>query len=160
MPESLFYTLALYPRWLLRPSIYSVVEKGYTVMSNQFAQPVTVSDPSLLFRIPVLYRYDMSAHELYEATRGVWRVGKKRELVRYAMAVAGGIVREVYVIDRWYQAGTNQYTTRSAHEVDRPGRWEFTGQVAPDQIRDQYLHRSVAHYFQQGQQNPCAYAGL
>lgn len=53
----------------------------------------------MLIRIPQLYRPGMSREALYEATRGHWKVGPRRERAEFAMAVAGGIVREVYEID-------------------------------------------------------------
>ena len=42
------------------------------------ATPVDVVHPSLLIRINRLYRYGMEHAALYEATRGIWKVGSKR----------------------------------------------------------------------------------
>ena len=69
------------------------------------------------------------------------------------MAVYRGVVREVYAVERWYPAGATFKDTR----MRVSGRWEFTGHVAEDRVRDKYLGRSVAHYFKQGQQNPVVY---
>ena len=98
-----------------------------------------------------------SPEELYEATRGVWKIGDRRDDARYAFAVAGGIVREVYRISQWHPAGSTPYITRPASDVQVLGRWEFTGVVAPGAVRDKYLGRSVAHYFAQGNVNPITY---
>lgn len=43
------------------------------------AMPVEITDPSILIRINRLYRPAMNANALYEATRGSWRVGERRE---------------------------------------------------------------------------------
>src|SRR4051812_42705703 len=88
---------------------------------------VGIVDPVLLIRINQLFRPGMSAHALYEATRGVWKVGLRREGVKYALAIFDGVVREVYSIDKWHEAGSTQYSTRAAADVVVEGRWEFTG---------------------------------
>jgi hypothetical protein len=41
------------------------------------AKPVIVEVPSLLIRINRLYRHSMTPAELYEATRGVWKLGAR-----------------------------------------------------------------------------------
>jgi hypothetical protein len=121
------------------------------------AKPVEVTDPCLLIRINRLYRHGMAPHELYEATRGVWKVGVRREQARYALAVFEQVVREVYVIEAWHRALTTKYSTRTFGKVD--GRWEFTGRVADEPIRSRYVGRSVAKYFKQGMQSPVTYSG-
>ena len=121
------------------------------------AQPVEVVDPALLFRINRLYRHNMSEIELYEATRGVWKLGKQRNKIQYALAVFEGVVREVYTIEAWHEAGTLQYSTRPREDVCLPGRWEFEGQVALEPVRSRYLYHSVAAYFKKGHQNPVVY---
>lgn len=121
---------------------------------------VTVTEPSLLIRIAQLYRDGMSAEDLYEATRGVWRLGERREVARYALAIAAGVVREVYQIHRWHPAGSTPYRTRPMRDVNVPGRWEFTGAVAPGPIRSKYVGKSVAHYFKKGCVAPVSYVGV
>lgn len=124
------------------------------------AKPVTLTDPVLLIRINQLYRYGISAHALYEATRGVWKLGKRREKAKYALAVFEGVVREVYTIDTWHPAGTIPYTARPTDELKVAGRWEFIGVVAAEPVRSRYLNGSVAEYFKHGQQNPVVYVNL
>jgi hypothetical protein len=52
---------------------------------------VAVRHKAVLITINKLYRSDMSADELHETTRGVWKVGVKRERAEYAIAVYQGI---------------------------------------------------------------------
>jgi len=116
-----------------------------------------ISDPVLLIRINQLYEPGMTAKEVYDCTRGVWVLGSRREQARYALAVYHGEVVEVYVIGAWHPAGTTRYTSREI-DLERYGnRWEFTGHVAPDQVRSRYIGQSVAHYFRQGEANPVKY---
>jgi hypothetical protein len=122
------------------------------------AKPVTVTHPALLIRINRLYRHGMAEDELYEATRGVWKLGTRRGDARYALAVFEGVVRQVYEIDSWHRAGTTQYKTRTQKSVDRPDRWEFTGRIASENLRSQYVGFSVAAYFPKGLQSPVVYA--
>jgi uncharacterized protein len=121
------------------------------------AKPVEVEDPALVIRINQLYRHNMPAHDLYEATRGVWRLGERREGAQYALAVFEGVVREVYEIEEWHPAGSTPYWSRDQEELKIDGRWEFTGRPAPSSVRERYNGRSVASYFKKGQQSPVVY---
>jgi hypothetical protein len=118
--------------------------------------PVDVKVAALLIRISRLYRPGMSTLELYEATRGTWRLGDRRKRVRYAFAIFKGVVREVYEIERWHPAGSTPYATRDAAKL-KVKRWEFMGHVADESIRAEYVGRLVAAYFNRGQQSPTVY---
>ena len=102
----------------------------------------------------------MSPLELYEATRGVWSVGRPREEVRYALAVFEGVVREVYHVERWDPARAASYKTRSLSLRELRDRWEFTGKVADTGIRSQYRGRSVQDYWKKGARNPFRYVNV
>lgn len=121
------------------------------------AKQVHIQEPSILIRINQRYRPRMPAQELYEVTRGVWAIGRRREAVQYAMAVYHGIVREVYRISSWHPAGTTPYKHRSRPDVLAPGRWEFTGKVAEDRVRRRYVGGSVEHLLPSGSRNPIRY---
>jgi hypothetical protein len=116
------------------------------------ARPVRVRHRAILITINKLYRSDMTAEELYEATRGIWVVGTQRKRAEFGMAVCQGIVREVYRIQKWHPAGTLRYRTRDSKDFKSSGRWEFEGSVATD-IRDEYIGNSVG----MGGQNPIRY---
>ena len=119
------------------------------------ARPVEIDDRVLLIRIPRLYRHGMSDVALYEATRGHWRIGPRRELADYAFAVHQGVVLEVYAFERWQPAGTTPSATRPG--PDDQARWEFVGRPAPQDIRAKYVGRSVKAYFKQGHRSPVVY---
>lgn len=120
-------------------------------------QSVNITEPALLIRIARRYNDRMTPEALYEATRGVWRIGQKRELVQLVLAVADGVVQEVFVVSQWHPAASTVYKTRPLEDVRIEGRWEFTGAVAQPTIRDKYVGRSVAHYFPRGASNPVMY---
>lgn len=121
------------------------------------AKRVDIQDPSILIRINQRYRPRMSPRELYEVTRGVWAIGRRRETAQFAMAVYHGVVQEVYRIHNWHPAGTTSYKYRSRADVRAAGRWEFTGKVAEDKVRRHYVGGSVEHLLPSGSQNPIRY---
>jgi hypothetical protein len=45
----------------------------------------------------------------YEATRGVWKVGPRREDVNFALAIYKGVVIEVFEIHDWHPAGSTTF---------------------------------------------------
>lgn len=83
-------------------------------------EEVAVQHPALLVRINQLFRYGMTAIELYDATRGWWRVGPNRDQVNLALAVYDGVVQEVYQVEAWLPAGST-FSTRP--DEPRPDRW-------------------------------------
>ncbi len=126
------------------------------LISMLTAKPTTVRHKAILITINKLYRSDMNSEELYEATRGIWRVSKIRvKRAEIALAVYQGIVREVYRIHKWHRAGTLPYQTRDTEGFKNSGRWEFEGRVAFD-IRDEYVGNSIGI----GGQNPIRYENI
>jgi len=121
------------------------------------ARRVRIVEPSVLIRVSQLFRPGMRQAELYEITRGVWKVGRRRNGVALAMAVHNGVIREVYRVREWYPAGTTSYRFRRQLKV--PDRWEFVGSVARRAVRLRYVGKSVAYLLPQGAQNPIRYAG-
>jgi uncharacterized protein len=118
---------------------------------------VTIGDRVILIRPTRLYRPGMSKDELYEATRGVWRVSLERaHQARYALAVIDRTVVEAYEIDGWQRAGTDRYRYRPHSAVSRPGRWEFVGRLAGPAGR-RYVGADVSAFLAQGNQNPIRY---
>ena len=110
-----------------------------------------VTEPAMLIRINELFRDDMSASELYDATRSSWKVSLDRANdVAYALSVYKGIVREVYLVTAWQEADP------TAHEKNK-GRFEFIGDIAEDSVRDKYKLKSVKHYFKKGNMAPFMY---
>lgn len=126
------------------------------VITMLTAEPVDVIHRSMLITINKLYKSDLSEIELYHSTRGIWKVGERRNSVDYAMAVYQGIVRAVYSVDSWYPAGTTDYGDRDISEYKGTGRWEFIGCLAPKDISELYVGKSVG----KGGQNPIRYLNI
>ena len=115
----------------------------------------------LLIRINQLFRHGMGSEELYEATRGVWKIGARRNSVRHVLALYQGVVKEVYAVEGWEPANWRAYSFRAeelkAREKQDVGRWQFQGSVAKEPIRSRYLGKDVSKYLVKGAMNPIQY---
>lgn len=137
-----------------------------SVVSGSGIDEAEVKERGVLIRISETYREGMSSLALYEATRGAWVIGDRRDKVEYAFAVSKGTVKEVYKVHRWHRAGTMHYHTRPCRHCgesdgySKGGRWEFSGEVAADDIRRRYIGRSVKRYFPKGNVSPFRYTCL
>lgn len=121
---------------------------------------IKIAQPAVLIRISRSWHDGVSDEELYEVTRGVWRIGERREQVELAFAVAGGVVREVYRLHSWHPAGSTPYHTRPYHDVCIEGRWEFVGEAAEAPQRDGYKGMDVSGWFEKGSSNPILYVNI
>jgi hypothetical protein len=122
------------------------------------AEDVEIEHSVVLINISRMYHYGMTNLELYDATRGVWKVGNRRKNADYAFSVFGGIVRAVYTIAAWIPAGETM-TSRDYAEKDYnlSERFEFVGKLAPEKIQRKYVGKSIREYFAPGAQNPIKY---
>jgi len=130
-------------------------------------EAIEILEPSILIRINKAFRYSMPAHELYDFTRGIWKVSlKTAEKAKYAFAIYEGIIQEVYEIKAWFQANSTFNSRTYLDTLSRPleiqniERYEFIGSIAPLSIRNKYRHKSVAHYYKRGNANPIMYKNI
>ena len=126
---------------------------------NQLA---VINEKVMLIRINKLFYESMTPEELYEVTRGIWKVGTRRNDVDYAFAVYKAVVKEVYKIYDWLPACTLEYKTRriikAIQNVNKINRWEFNGGIAENNIRNKYIGKSIKSYLPSfGGANPIIY---
>ena len=137
------------------------------VSSAYDRQPVKIDVPAVLIRINQAFRHSMSEMELYDYTRGQWKLNPENaKKAKYAFSVYGGIIQEVYEVLHWYEAGKT-YSVREGNEnIKRErgegleGRYEFIGNLAPANIRDRFRFKSVEKYFKRGNSNPIMYVNI
>ena len=116
---------------------------------NYDAKEVDIKDNVILININSLYYFWIWKKDLYEATRKSWKVKKERaEKAEYALCHYHWIVREVYIINNWYDSPTDKW------------RIEFNWKVADESIREKYLHKSIKIYFRKWNQNPIKYVNI
>ncbi len=121
------------------------------------AENVIINEKAILITINKLFRSRMCEEELYEATRGIWKVSERRKKAELVFCVFQGIVNEVYKISSWHPAGTLTYKYRDASSFPGSKRWEFEGNKASENIRNKYIKRSIRKYISKGNQNPIKY---
>ena len=112
------------------------------------APPMPPVEASIVFvKINRGYRATFGPDDIYQQTRGHWRVSaRSRAAVTHAAGVAHGVVRGVYRIGEWFPSEV-------PGDVDR---WGFHGQAAPELAHIVGTH--VRHLFKtDGQQNPVNY---
>jgi hypothetical protein len=125
---------------------------------------VSIDEPVIAININRQFPHVRSAEDLYQCTRGFWRLNMQRaEKAKYAFAVYQGLVKEVYEINRWLPASdelTEYFSEKSKSlgnegKLEKPrGRYEFIGKLAPESIRQKY----VGHRMPVAQtQNPIRY---
>jgi hypothetical protein len=146
------------------PRVFSASEKPTeTTASKDDAQVAEIVEPAILITVNRLYKPDIRPEMLYEITRGIWRIGERRNNAKYAFAVYKGIIREVYEIDSWHSAPRDDSEERKKWIADKgitieavtKLRWQFDGRVSEE--LHHYIGCSTAKYQVQGAQNPIKY---
>jgi hypothetical protein len=106
-------------------------------------------DLALLLRLNKSWHDGISAENLYDFTRAWWVMSPANaERVVRVLAVAGGIVREVYQPTQWLPSPVEGLENRIG----------FEGVVACD--RERYVGHDVTHLFRHGSANPVRYLPL
>lgn len=112
------------------------------------AKPLKLTKPALLLRISRRWLRGMPDEDVYAAARSAWRVSiSKARRAKHILAVAGGIVRGVYIDAEWKRC-------ESGKPQDK-GRWEFDAKPAPASL--DWIGLSVRDELPDGSQNPVRY---
>lgn len=129
------------------------------IIATYKSEPVSVTHNVIAFKINQTFRYGMSPIELYDITRHSWVLSERRNKAKFAFAIYQGVVQEVYSIETWLPQNSTLNTkyldSKETHEKNLD-RWEFVGNIAPQEIRDLYLYHDVSEYLGSAQ-NPVAY---
>ena len=120
----------------------ATIEEIHNLQSGELVE-IQKEHEGLAFLLNSTYKSGMSEIELFEATRGVWRNVPRDESIKYAYATYGGLIKEIYQIHSWVNAGTQQYFTRSFEDRNISQRWEFVGKKAPKDIRAMYVGKVI-----------------
>ena len=114
-----------------------------------------ITDNIIIIKINRSYKPDMSDLQLYDVTRGCWKISiPYASRADYALAVSYGLVKEVYQIFQWYQASEEIRETIKYDPEKEKGRIVFKGKVASDEIRNRYLGKNVKGLYKKGDMNP------
>ena len=114
-----------------------------------------ITEPIVVIKINRSYHEGESAEKTYDNTRGCWKNRFEYvEPAKYALAVVFGEVKEVYSIRCWKWAkDLNRVTAPYKPEIEA-GRIGFEEELAPEDIRQKYIGKSVNAFFKRGNANP------
>mgnify|MGYP001178924859 FL=1 len=126
------------------------------IKARYTSDEANITEKVVLIKLSTTFRYNMEPFELYDYTRGIWKVAEnRRNEITHAFAVYDGIIQETYNVLQWFKAGTT-YANRDYDEWDKTGRWEFIGSIS-EEMRTKYRYKSVEHYWSANAQNPIRY---
>ena len=126
------------------------------IKARYTSDEANITEKVVLIKLSTTFRYNMEPFELYDYTRGIWKVAEnRRNEITHAFAVYDGIIQETYNVLQWFKAGTT-YANRDYDEWDITGRWEFIGSIS-EEMRTKYRYKSVEHYWSANAQNPIRY---
>lgn len=104
--------------------------------------------PAVLLNLNRQFDRALTKEQLYERTRGFWVMNPdKHPNVRYAIAVAYGVIREVYQIERWERLPVGKIVESELRRIDTSDRkatvrYAFVGSVATD-VRERFVYKSL-----------------
>jgi hypothetical protein len=96
---------------------------------------------------------------LYEAVRYAWRVNlKKVGQAEVVLPTLQGVIKGAFVVEKWLPATAANFPERWAEGDNSEGRFGSVGQMAPEEIRKQYVGKRVpADYRKRGAAYPVKY---
>ena len=121
------------------------------VIRRYNAQPLNeLLHEVIIININKKYKRGQSSEAIYQATKQAWVIGEnRRTTTKYALAEYTGIIIEVFEIKAWYPI--------RSEDNKRKNRWGFTGTIAPPEVRNTYINKSIAHTKKRGAANPIKY---
>lgn len=100
------------------------------------------------------YNRAMGYEGIYEATHETWRMAaNKTNKIQYVLSEFKGSIIEVFEVEKWYQKERPTVKGDSKYMG-----WGFKGHRAPDEIRNKYINKSIAHKKEKGMNNPIRYS--
>lgn len=137
---------------------HNSIEKGLMTSEEIIrlynAQPLDkIETDSVLININKSYKRSNGSDPIYHATKETWLISEWRlPQIKYVLSEYKGLIVEVFQVNNWYKKKrlknkTNKEKIKTQIEVIGYG---FNGVVAPDEIRNLYINKSVAHTKKRG----------
>ncbi|MEL1246363.1 hypothetical protein AAEO56_18970 [Flavobacterium sp. DGU11] len=122
------------------------------------AEPINSIMPNcILININGQYKRGIDRKSIYDATKEIWAIKKdKIPHLKYVLSEYKGLIVEVYEVNNWYEKERGYMPTSKRFGQTRIG-YGFNGNIAPEEIRNQYINKSVAHTKKKGSANPVRY---
>ncbi len=131
-------------------SAHGLVALPEVVAQYRAQQCPPIPHSVLMFKIQKGWRPGMSKDDVFEKTRGHWRVAvRTRERAEYALGIAYGVIYGAYRIDSWFPSKMPGDQGKN--------RWGFNGGEAPEleyvigtQVRDAFPNQVMYRRFLEG----------
>lgn len=129
------------------------------------AEPLSqMSSECVIININNSYKRGGDKESVYEATKGTWRMNQGKLihkktgniLRKYVLSEYKGWIVEVYEVHRWYKA-PRPYGKNSKKYGQYYEAMAFEGSVAPNDVREKYHLKSIAHLKKKGSMNVVRY---
>lgn len=139
---------------------HNSIEKGLMtteeIVRLYNAQPINeMGSDCVLININRTYKRGNGSNPIYQATKETWLISEWRlPQIKYVLSEFRGLIVEVFEVKNWYpkQRPKNKTIDKERNikiQVEVTG-YGFDGIVAPDEIRNLYINKSVAHLKQRG----------
>lgn len=134
---------------------HNSVEKGL-MTSDEIkrlykAEPLEkIGNDCILININRKYKRGIGRQSIYEATKETWTIDRsKLPQLKYVLSEYRGLIVEVFEVNDWYEKERG-FTPSAKRFGEIKIGFGFNGMVAPDEIRTQYLNKSIAHIKKKG----------
>lgn len=109
---------------------------------EEYGLPALDPDPAdklVLISIPKL-KSGRDRAEIYRLVRYCWRINKSRaEKADYVLAVQRGVIRGVYVVNKWRPATPENFPELAYADGSEAHRWGFEGEEADPEVWAHYV---------------------
>ena len=117
----------------------------------------SIDNNCVIININGQYNRCMGSNGIYQATKEIWRMDKKRlNNIKYVLSEYRGLIIEVFEVDEWYSKKRSYSSGKNKGKMYEG--WGFNGKIAHEAIRNKYINKSIAHLKKRGQANPIRYS--
>ncbi len=138
------------------------IEKGLMTANELLglynAQPLaSMASDCVIININRNYKRGTNGDAIYQATKETWTISKSKiDKIKYVLSEYRGLIVEVFSVDKWYPKDRGFGLNSKQYGQIKTG-YGFDGQIAPAEIRDLYLNKSIAHLKKRGAANVIRY---
>lgn len=134
---------------------HNSIEKGLMTSEEVIriynATPLdTIDSDCILININKKYERGRGSQSIYEATKETWTIRKSNlKQLKYVLSEYRGLIVEVFKVNEWYAKERGYLPNAKSHGKTKTG-FGFNGEIAPSEIRDKYINKSIAHLKKKG----------
>ena len=134
---------------------HNSIEKGLMtseeIVRLYNAQPLDkIGTDCILININRKYERGKGGQSIYQTTKETWTIRKSRlSQLKYVLSEYRGLIVEVFKVEEWYEKERGYLPHSKKYGQTKVG-YGFNGVPAPDEIRNLYINKSIAHTKKRG----------